>query len=76
MTEKHDQMLGKQDQTITIIKSGVEEMREFRTETSNNFITLREDYGHISENIEKLIQSIDRTSKNTERILDEMKMKK
>ena len=43
------------------------EMKKF------NFTTLREDYGKISENIEKLIQSIDRTSKNTERILDEMK---
>ncbi len=70
---KHDQTLEKQDQTIGIIKSGVDEMREFRTETRDNFTTLREDYGRISENIEKLIQSIDRTSKNTERILDEMK---
>ena len=80
LTEKQDQMLGKQgqmiekqDQTISIIKSGVEETRDFRTEISDNFITLREDYGKISENIEKLIQSIDRTSKNTERILEEMK---
>ena len=43
------------------------EMKKF------NFTTLREDYGKISENIEKPIPSIDRTSKNTERILDEMK---
>jgi len=77
---KQDQMLGKQnvmiekeDQTISIIKSGVDEMRQFRTETGDNFTTLREDYGRISENIEKLIQSIDITSKKTERILDEMK---
>lgn len=80
LTEKQDQtlgkrdvMIGKQDQTISIIKSGVNEMREFRTETGDNFITLREHYGRISENIEKLIQSIDRTSKNTERILEKMK---
>jgi len=74
MLEKQNAMIEKEDQTISIIKSGVDEMRQFRTETGDNFTTLREDYGRISENIEKLIQSIDITSsKNTERILDEMK---
>jgi len=73
MLEKQEVMIEKQDKTTSIIKSGVEEMRDFRTETSDNFTTLREDYGRISENIEKLVQSIDRTSKNTERIMEEMK---
>ncbi len=84
LATKQDQMLEKQDQTISIIKSGVDETREFREEnktilqdfhhdTIQRFDNLDAKYGKIAENIEKLIQSIDRTSNNTERILDEMK---
>ena len=84
MLEKQDVMIEKQDKTISIIKAGVDETREFRDEnrtilhdfhqdTILRFDNLDTKYGKIAENIEKLIQSIDRTSKNTERILEEMK---
>ncbi len=37
---KQDVMLEKQDTTIAVIKNGVDEMREFRTETQQNFTNL------------------------------------
>jgi acylphosphatase len=59
MIEKQDQMLGKQDQmltkqveTIAVIKSGVDELREFRTETQQNFTNLDTKYGKIAAILE------------------------
>jgi acylphosphatase len=74
-------MLGKQDETISITKTGVDEMRESREEnktllldfhhdTVQRFDSLDVKYGKITGNMEKLVQSVDRTSKNTERLLE------
>jgi acylphosphatase len=51
-------MLGKQDTTIAIIKSGVDEMREFRTETQHNFAGLDTKYGKIAENMERILEEL------------------
>lgn len=58
MLGKQDQMLGKQDETIALIKSGVDEMREFRTETQQNFGDLDTKYGKIAENIERILEEL------------------
>ena len=84
MLEKTEVMIEKQDKTISIIKSGVDETCEFREEnrtiphdfhqdTILRFDNLDIKYSKIAESIEKLILSMDRTSKNVERILEEMK---
>jgi acylphosphatase len=51
-------MLEKQDQTISIIKSGVDEMHEFRSESRENFTTLREDYGKISDKMDMMNETL------------------
>jgi hypothetical protein len=58
MLEKQDVMIGKQDQTIFIIRSGVDEMREFRTETQQNFANLDTKYGKIAENMERILEEL------------------
>jgi len=58
MLEKQDVMIGKQDQTIFIIRSGVDEMREFRTETQQNFANLDTTYGKIAENMERILEEL------------------
>jgi acylphosphatase len=55
---KHDQTLEKQDQTISIIGSGVDEMREFRTETQQNFANLDTKYGKSTENMEWILEEL------------------
>ena len=58
LATKQDLMIGKQDQTISIIKSGVDEMREFRTETQQNFANLDTKYGKIAENMERILEEL------------------
>ncbi len=76
LIEKQDQMLGKQDvmiekqgQTLTIIKSGVNEMRESREEnktllldfhhdTIQKFDNLDAKYGKIAENMEGILEEL------------------
>ena len=67
---KHDQTLEKQDETISIIKSGVDEMRELRTETQQNFANLDIKYGKIAENMEKIMGSMEDTSRKTGEVLE------
>lgn len=50
-------MLDKQDQTISIIKSGVDGMREFKSEARESFTTLRGDYGKISDKMDDFYTS-------------------
>ena len=69
---KHDQRLEKQDETISIIKSGVDEMREFRTETQQNFANLDIKYGKIAENMEKIMGSMADTSRKTGEVLERL----
>ena len=72
MLGKQDQMLGKQDETIAIIKSGVDEMREFRTETQQNFANLDIKYGKIAENMERIMKSMEDTSRKTGEVLERL----
>jgi acylphosphatase len=76
LIEKQDQMLGKQDvmiekqgKTLTIIKSGVNEMRESREEnktllldfhhdTIQRFDNLDAKYGKIAENMERILEEL------------------
>jgi len=55
---EQDQMLTKQDETIAVIKSSVDEMREFRTETQQNFANLDTKYGKIAENMERILEEL------------------
>ncbi len=69
LAAKQDVMLGKQDQTISIIKSGVDETRESREEnktilqdfhrdTIQRFDNLDTKYGKIAENIERILEEL------------------
>ena len=58
LTGKQDQMLTKQDETIAVIRSGVDEMQEFRTETQQNFANLDTKYGKIAENMERILEEL------------------
>ena len=51
-------MLDKQDQTISIIKSGVDEMHDFKSEARESFTTLRGDYGKISDKMDEMNQTL------------------
>ena len=51
-------MLDKQDQTISTIKSGVDEMHDFKSEARENFTTLRGDYGKISDKMDEMNQTL------------------
>ena len=55
---KHDQTLEKQDETTVSIRSGVDEMREFRTETQQNFANLDTKYGKIAENMARILEEL------------------
>ncbi len=55
---KEDQMLTKQDETIATITCGVDEMREFRTETQQNFANLDTKYGKIGDNMERILEEL------------------
>ena len=56
--EKQDQMLTKQDETNVSIRSGVDETREFRTETQQNFANLDTKYGKIAENMARILEEL------------------
>ena len=69
MIGKQDQTLEKQDKTISILKSGVDEMRVFREEnkailqdfhhdTVQRFDSLDVKYGKIAENIERILEEL------------------
>jgi acylphosphatase len=58
MLGKQDQMLTKQDETNFSIRSGVDEMREFRTETQQNFANLDTKYGQIAENMARILEEL------------------
>jgi acylphosphatase len=58
MLAKQDQMLTKQDETNATIKCGVDEMREFRTETQQNFANLDTKYGKIGDNMERILEEL------------------
>ncbi len=51
-------MLDKQDQTISTIKSGVDEMHDFKSEARESFTTLRGDYGKISDKMDEMNQTL------------------
>ena len=51
-------MLTKQDETIATIKCGVDEMRESRTETQQNFANLDTKYGKLGENMERILEEL------------------
>lgn len=69
---KQDVMIGKQDETISILKSGVDETREFRTETQQNFANLDMKYGKIAENMEEIMKSMEDTSRKTGEVLERL----
>jgi len=69
---KQDVMIGKQDETISILKSGVDETREFRTETQQNFANLDIKYGKIAENMEEIMKSMEDTSRKTGEVLERL----
>ena len=56
--KKQDQMLTKQDETTVSIRSGVDEMRELRTETQQNFANLDTKYGKIAENMARILDEL------------------
>jgi len=62
----------KQDETIATIKSDVDEMREFRTETQQNFANLDIKYGKIAENMERIMKSMEDTSRKTGEVLERL----
>jgi len=62
----------KQDETIATIKSGVDEMREFRAETQQNFANLDIKYGKIAENMERIMESMEDTSRKTGEVLERL----
>ena len=55
---KHDQTLEKQDETTVSIRSGVDEMRELRTETQQNFANPDTKYGKIAENMGRILEEL------------------
>ncbi len=69
MLDKQDSMLDKQDKTLTIIKSGVDEMRESREENKTLLLDFHQDtiqrfdnvdakYGKIAENMERILEEL------------------
>ncbi|MBU4265698.1 MAG: acylphosphatase [Candidatus Altiarchaeales archaeon] len=63
-------MVGKQDQTIQEVKTVGVKVDNMAETTDNNFTTLRSDYGKISKTMEKILESMDNTSKKTEKVLE------
>lgn len=89
LIDKQDQMLDKQDQTINIIGDGNEKLsgkldvihndlsvnlESFHQDTIQRFDIVDIKYGKISENMEKAINSINRTCDNTERLLEKSEL--
>jgi acylphosphatase len=58
LATKQDQMLTKEDETNVSIRSGVDEMREFRAETQQNFANLDTKYGKIAENMARILEEL------------------
>ena len=46
------------DETTVSIRSGVDETREFRTETQQNFANLDTKYGKIAENMARILDEL------------------
>jgi acylphosphatase len=72
MIEKQDVMIDKQDETISIIKNGVDEMREFRTETQQNFATLDTKYGKVGENMERILEEMKEERKESRESMEKI----
>ncbi len=67
---KQDQTLEKQDETISIIKTGVDEMQAFREE---NKTILQDSHQDTIQRFDSLDVKYGRIAKNIERILEELK---
>jgi len=64
------EMLGKQDETIHEVRGVGNKVDALREETREDFNRLDEKYDKISNNMEKLLASMNETSKKTEQILE------
>jgi len=57
----------KQDKTTEVLGSKIDNLTE---ETKQDFTNLRQDYGKIYQTTEKIPESMDNTSKKTEKVLE------
>ena len=71
-SEQHNTLIQAGLMMIDMQKQAVESINKGFSETKHDFITLRDDYGKISHTMEKILESMDNTSKKTEQVLERL----